>query len=183
MSVSPQDLLVATGPSDVTYFDEPAPERPVRSTGPILDPGPPSTDPYLQAVDESALAAIAAPLLRTAFMPPPPVAAELGTAIAVGAMPTAVTGVVRRTATVQRAAHEAPPRGPTPQLPLAPTNPWASAIAGAVGSAGAALSSLLLLAIFTTTAVAAPPRMLGRILGLATGSGSVGFAQAVHRPG
>jgi hypothetical protein len=169
--------------SDVTRFDEPPAARPVRSSGPIHDPPSTSTDPYLPAIDQSALAAIVTPLLRTAFMPEPRVAAALGTAIAVGAMPTAVAGVARRTAIVRRAAHEAPPRGPTPQLPLAPTNPWASAIAGAVGSAGAALSSLLLLAIFTSTAVAAPPRMLGRLLGLATGSGSVGFAQVLHRPG
>jgi hypothetical protein len=170
--------------SDVTSgAHEPAAEGPAVSPGPGLDPSSTSIDPYLPTDDQSALAAIVTPMLRTAFLPERPVTAALGTAIAAGAMPAAVTGVVRRPATVRRAAHEAPPRGPMPQLPLAPTNPWASAIAGAVGSAGAALSSLLLLAIFFSTAVAAPPRMLGRLLGLATGSGSVGFAKVVHRPG
>ena len=150
----------------------------------MLDPDSAAAAPYALPREDSALAAIVTPLLRTAFMPEPPVTAAIGTAIAAGAMPApAVSSAVRRAATVRRAAREAPPRGPTPQQPLAPTNPWASAIAGAVGSAGAALSSLLLLAIFFSTAVAAPPRMLGRLLGLATGSGSVGFAKVVHRPG
>jgi hypothetical protein len=45
------------------------------------------------------------------------------------------------------------------------------------------MASLLMIAIFFSTAVAVPPRVLGRLLGVATGTGSIGFAQATYRPG
>ena len=104
-------------------------------------------------------------------------------------MPTAVSAAVDRagsrgrTPVATQAAKEAPPFRPAPTAPPGPSQPWASAIAAAAGNAGAALGGLLLLAILFTTAVAVPPRTLGRLLDLATGTGSIGYAQVVHRPG
>jgi hypothetical protein len=157
----------------------------VRPTGPTLDPSWTAVDPSFMPGDDP-LAAIVTPLLRTAFMPDAiaVAAAPIGAAIAAGAMRTVATREVARSApAVHRAAKVAPPNRPTPQQPLGPTNPWATATGIAVGGTGAAMSSLLLLAIFFTTSVAVPPQLRGRLLGLATATGPAGFEPVLYRPG
>ena len=139
--------------------------------------------------EDSPLAALVAPADGPALLPALPLEVSLGAAIAAGAMPTAVSAAVdragshSRTPTAAHAAKEAPPFRPLPTAPPGPQQPWASAIAAAAGTSGAALGGLLLIAILFSSAFAVPPRTLGRLLGLATGSGSVGYAQVVHRPG